>query len=328
VSLGGEIDAVAEAIHEASMDPDLRAEMNAVQDGELRKAGNSLWKYNDGQKEAPSGPSERKYIREIFGSALDELRQDPQYADLTMADLQAVLWYAEKRLYETAKEEVTEDDVEGYTDSDAPDYANAAAMVARAQGVSERRINNALKREENGRATGTRSGNGEQASDQAGEQGQGRGFTQKEQRAFIRARAVHRVRSNQLNDAKPSGSFTRRGVPNRSGLRVLRGLGVSIVAEWAPGKTLAATYRNNGLTPVTLVELAKTPENAAAFADKIIKVKESLGRAGDSVYVYPADDYAGMTLLLTEDGTAGVAVKQDGDIVSVFSGKGKAGKQR
>jgi hypothetical protein len=110
------------------MDPATREVMNQTDTGlELRKAGNSLAKYLDGQKEAPAGPTERNYIREVLNGMLSELRNDPRYENLTMADLQAVLWYAEKRLYESAKEDPNDDDVEGYSDDEAPDYANAAS---------------------------------------------------------------------------------------------------------------------------------------------------------------------------------------------------------
>jgi hypothetical protein len=50
-----------------------------------------------------------------------------------MSDLQAVLWYPEKRIYETAKIEESSDDQEGYADTAAPDYANAAAKLGVAQ---------------------------------------------------------------------------------------------------------------------------------------------------------------------------------------------------
>ena len=43
---------------------------------------------------------------------------------LTMSDLQALLWYPEKRLYDTAKQKDGES--RGYEDDEAPDYANAA----------------------------------------------------------------------------------------------------------------------------------------------------------------------------------------------------------
>ena len=43
---------------------------------------------------------------------------------LTMSDLQALLWYPEKRLYDPAKQKDGES--RGYQDDEAPDYANAA----------------------------------------------------------------------------------------------------------------------------------------------------------------------------------------------------------
>ena len=151
-----QIDDLAIAIAKASMEPKFRSAMNDIPGGEdMRKSGNALAKYNDGQKEAPAGPAEREFIRNVFGQMLAELRTQPEYADL-----QAVLCYAEKRLYETAKEDVAAgDDVSGYEDDEAPDYANAAAGVARANGVPE--IKAAFKRvSKDGRAAAARRSGG------------------------------------------------------------------------------------------------------------------------------------------------------------------------
>lgn len=107
---------------------------------ELRKAGNALTKYLDGQKEAPAGPPERGNIRKVFSRALAELQKE--FPALTMSDFQALLWYPEKRLYDAAK---TQDEAtDGYEDDEAPDYANAAAKLARAQGVSDADIRAAV----------------------------------------------------------------------------------------------------------------------------------------------------------------------------------------
>ena len=109
---------------------------------ELRKSGNALAKYLDGQKEAPSGPPERGNIRKVFSSALEELQKE--HPALTMSDFQALLWYPEKRLYDAAKtkEEVSS----GYEDEDAPDYANAAAKLAKSRGVSDQSITDTISR--------------------------------------------------------------------------------------------------------------------------------------------------------------------------------------
>ena len=43
--------------------------------GEIRKGGNALAKYNDGQKETPSGAPERRSITKVFQQVLSELQQ-------------------------------------------------------------------------------------------------------------------------------------------------------------------------------------------------------------------------------------------------------------
>ena len=117
-------------IAKLSMDPAWRSAINAIPGGEnLRKAGNGLAKYLDGQVEAPAGAKERTFIREVFQRGLKRLQDAPSVRQrsnepLTMSDLQALLWYPEKRLYDTAKQKDGES--RGYEDDEAPDYANAA----------------------------------------------------------------------------------------------------------------------------------------------------------------------------------------------------------
>ena len=108
----------------------------------LRKQGNGLAKDNDGQKETPSGPVERRNIVKVFSQVLEILqRQNP---NLTMADLQALVWYPEKKLYDSAKlkEAVVET---GYEDNEAPDYANAAAGFVATMGISDDLIQSTIK---------------------------------------------------------------------------------------------------------------------------------------------------------------------------------------
>ena len=78
-----------------------------------------------------------------------------------MANLQAVLWYAKKRLYEATKEDnVDAEETEGYGKVEVAVYANPAAEVARAKGISELKIQNAFKKY--GRAATARRSNGSQ----------------------------------------------------------------------------------------------------------------------------------------------------------------------
>jgi hypothetical protein len=164
-----EIDEVGLAIQRASQKPALREKMNELGwfgndepseitdilgpfpkgkprksvGAEVRKRGNALAKYLDGQKEQPSGPPERAKIRAVFARALDNLKND--FPTLTMADLQALLWYPEKRLYDTAKAKEGEE-TEGYEDDEAPDYANAARNLVVSKGVSEASVRDAYAR--------------------------------------------------------------------------------------------------------------------------------------------------------------------------------------
>jgi len=108
----------------------------------LRKRGNLLAKDNDGQKEAPSGAPERRNIVKVFSQVLETLQQTEP--DLTMADLQALVWYPEKKLYDSAK--LKEAAVEtGYADNEAPDYANAAVGFAAKLGITNDLIQTKLQ---------------------------------------------------------------------------------------------------------------------------------------------------------------------------------------
>ena len=319
------IEQLATAVQKASMDPALRDRMNKTPGGEeLRKAGNSLAKYLDGQKEAPAGPHERTYIRSVFNQVLAELQADPAYAELTMADLQAVLWYAEKRLYETAKDDsVDEESTEGYSDEDAPDYANAAAAVARGKGVSDRRINNALKKESKDERARRARLQDEQAQELDGEPTQAGGFTPRQKRFFAGAVATRIARSNRSGSQQQQWAYAPTSGGDSRGVRVLKKLGVTYTNEWKAGKGLARVYRANGIATPRFVELEQgNTENATRFIEAITASKQASGPMGEAVYVYPMEDYTGMRLFLSEDGSSGVAVKPDGDIVSVFSSGG------
>jgi hypothetical protein len=138
---------LAKTIEKASMDKDSRATLasNAKTD-ELRKAGNQLSKNISGEKEAPANGKERKFIRDVFSDVQSRLKKEHNI-DISMADLQAVLWYPEKILYESFKGKQTfEEASEGYTSDSAPDYFNAAKKLAKKLEVNETDINQALSR--------------------------------------------------------------------------------------------------------------------------------------------------------------------------------------
>lgn len=71
--------------------------------------------------------------------------ESKDFPALTMADLQALLWYPEKRLYDTAKSKEDQES-EGYEDDEAPDYANAARNLVVSKGVAEAAVRSAYAR--------------------------------------------------------------------------------------------------------------------------------------------------------------------------------------
>jgi hypothetical protein len=149
---------VAFSIEKASADKSIRNALSSYGiTNDIRKLGNSLAKNIRGEKEAPSNGEERRFIREVFADVRNRLREN-HGIDITMADLQAVLWYPEKILYESFKEgESYEDLSEGYTEDSAPDYFNAAKILAQKLGATDGEISQAVsdgRRSPEGRTRG------------------------------------------------------------------------------------------------------------------------------------------------------------------------------
>ena len=139
--LVGQLEDTARGLASASQDKAVREQMNSIPHGsEVRKAGNNLARNSDGQKEIPGNGQERKNIRAVMTQVLAELQIT--HPELTMADMQALLWYPEKKLYDSAKLEDTE---EAYEEGEAPDYANAAIKLAKEKGVDADRIKGAVE---------------------------------------------------------------------------------------------------------------------------------------------------------------------------------------
>jgi hypothetical protein len=187
-------------------DKDLRTEIGArLGNGKdtnwslFRKATNTLAGVVDGQKEIPDNGGERKRIRAFFQTALDTLRLDPRYAELTMADLQAVVWYAEKRLYAHFKETYDEDGelIDKKTgkkkadkiDIEPPDYVTAAekAVKAHKRRPTDKAIEkvkaDARRERDRDKAARARAPNARAVAQDEADSG---GFTSEEREAFVR----------------------------------------------------------------------------------------------------------------------------------------------
>lgn len=138
---------------------------------------------------------------------------------------------------------------------------------------------------------------------------------------FRRKRIYDRLRSPKSSDG--SGSRYETEIPRRFGERPSRRTQVLV-----DGKSLPAYKRT--LTPQAkkdlgladsyngnIFELAPSKESAELFASRMQSSKDT-GEYGAAVDVYSPEKYQGMDLIITEDGTAGMA--SDGEyMASLFS---------
>jgi len=298
---------------------DVRKKFASPAMDELRRSVNRLAETMDGQKELPDDGYERERIRLVFSGILSALRQDKKYADLTMADLQAVLWYAEKRLYEQTK---TVDKKAGYEDSEAPDYANAARETALASKIPQDRIDEVERIEQDGRAGTTRRGDAvEQVDAELRRIPGSEGFTKEQRRRWAGSIIAARAYSERIAG---DSNWTYRGRQGSTRTarrdRLLKGLGrVGVVSVWSPGMMLERAYSAHGFPIPEFLELAGDARSAKAFVKALEASKASNGPFGAAVYVYGNSEYEGMRMFLSDDGMAGFAIKPDGDIVSVFN---------
>jgi hypothetical protein len=289
----GEIDKTADLIKKASAKPKLREQMNAIGElddslrssldnllgqpkknakreslgSEMRKVGNSLWGYLDGQKEAPGGSRERDFIRKVFGRVLARLK--PAMPDLTMADLQAVVWYPEKRLYDAAKAE--EDGDTGYADDEAPDYANAAVDLAKQLGVPADKIAAALKEIDDqlsANKLARDAGRGDRESEQAGSGTDSEAATATAEGGLQDGRGIRRSTGRMDVSSGPNqGPARREQDGSLSGLpRDFTVAGKPIKAShWAPAEEVARQYMADaGLPYSPPAKYAKVDKDRAA----------------------------------------------------------------
>ena len=253
----------------------------------------------------------------MFSGILARLHS--QGYNINMSDLQALLWYPEKRLYDASKSK-DEASAAGYADEDAPDYANAAAKLAVSMGISPRRIASAqmeVGSERSEPVDGRRGDQQELGGGRAGQdsiQGAGRGLDGRKRRKLLKREILVRSRLGRSSSGKPSKSYKK---PSRGTYRGVRGL------THAPSTNFQKLIAAAELRAPTLIELPQTLESAGMFSEAITNSKNA-SDFGAAVYVYPTAEYRDMKMFITEDGNSGFAIKDDGDIVSVFSNGGGA----
>ena len=102
---------------------------------------------------------------------------------------------------------------------------------------------------------------------------------------------------------------------SRSPRLLIGGRRVDPLAAYSRPDTERADFAARGLSSPTLYELPSS--DADLYRAQMLKLTSN-NRYASSVYVYDESEYADMRMLVTEDGKAGVALKDD-EVVSVFS---------
>lgn len=213
---------IAKKVNKLSINKAIRNELTENDlTNELRKASNNLVKNISGEKEAPGSGGERIFIREVFKDVLQELEKNHNI-EITMADLQAVLWYPEKILYESFKKGKSYEEVsETYNDEEAPDYQNAAKKLALKSGIDASRINEAIERERK------RSGSAQQSAVEGAREANSdfnKGIVSKIKEAAIERKRIEKVEKAEKKKAKKQASLGGRGEFVNTPLGVGKGL--------------------------------------------------------------------------------------------------------
>jgi len=254
---------------------------------QMEKMANTIYKNEyEMLQEAPFGAGDRKFMYEAARKAQNILSD--KGVNLSLADIQAALWYYEKRLY--AKLTGREADDIGYEEAiiaqskDGNGRARPSVVFNRQPDRGNEPTGEVQRTEQNG-----------QAPDQGA-------------RASLRT-AIRSYRER--NEAAPD-SHTREGFGDGAGVRVL---GRETVAAYKPTEDFKNTVGEFGHRSPTFYEMQ--PQDADVFQAAIAKSKED-SPYGAAVYVYPEEAYADMRKFMTQDGKAGFALKGN-DIVSVFS---------
>lgn len=122
---------------------------------------------------------------------------------------------------------------------------------------------------------------------------------------------------------KPRGGRPNARIPESYAEADRADAGRDVIAKYVAKPGVPESYAAAGASSPTYLEL-DPKASAKKFRDAISKSKAD-GAFGAAVNVYDESEYADMRLFLTEDGTAGFALKGD-DIVSVFNTKGGKNK--
>jgi len=64
---------------------------------ELERTANNIHKALSGLRDKPMNKKDRKFQSDVARQVAERLRNETEYQDMSIADLQAIMWFAEKR---------------------------------------------------------------------------------------------------------------------------------------------------------------------------------------------------------------------------------------
>jgi hypothetical protein len=322
---GAELLEVAQAESKA-FEKDFKVNRAAYDSGEKVKpetalAAQRLLASFEDTKDAPKADWQRTWIRDIVAKSQQILQGDG--INITNADLQAILWYPEKRLW--SKKFGVREKGKGADDAGSAgetSYYDEFVRIAKKRGFTDEQISTAVQ-PKGGRGQGSGSVLGGKAVNQNAnrQSGAANEFAPRDARRFIQDSVITRLNkefpildgAGSATSGRPSEHVSRKAGGNLA--RSLEGR-TPVVATYSHSVKVKNALAVAGVDAPKFLELTTGPASAKLY-HRLISEAQKANKAGAAVYVYDKKDYADMRLFLTEDGLTGFALKGD-DLVSVF----------
>lgn len=146
----------------------------------------------------------------------------------------------------------------------------------------------------------------------------GRRYARRDNR-FAAPALVAFIRPNRASDGTASVPYARGSGTYGGTVRILNN-DVAVENRYIPSQEFSDIVLSLGQEAKPFYQLVSGTNSANTFHQAISEFKSSPENIySAAVHVYPVEDYANMRLFLTESGKTGFALKDDGDIISVFS---------
>ena len=264
----------------------------------VMRTGRSLIKLFE-TRDAPSSGTERSSIRALMLRVQEMLADQGQEID--MASLQALLWFPEKDLYlhyvVTSKK------------AKPTDYEQEMIRVARQKGISKKEIEDGLrnKSESSNRESG--SGDGSEVGGESTPEAEIKGLVKRDQ--YVR-RTVESIVSD--NGTFKRGSSKPYNLKVGKARRKADGIKYNLGGGWK-SKLLKEISGTDSLHK--FIELDSATGDPALFNELMTNAENE--QTAKKFVVTPVSELENKKLFITEDGSGGFSLSNDGEIGSFFS---------